>query len=194
MLGDIESGTHKEDCCEVRLLGILQDIIGFIAAAREILYKPKHTLTHATQTPQAAAKQQRGLVRAVFLLLLPHPENDTRLLCPSLACLGCASSGTDWQAGYAGGIASGAAWVGSNAVAAGVISSLRDAVGRRVSIRSHASLETPQVGNSLPECTLCLSPRYAIQGCDATVEGEPHRSTGSGLGRPVKPHLGFSGK
>lgn len=79
---------------------------------------------------------------------------------------------------------------------------------RRVSRPKAGSLETPQVGNSAG-CGVSLSPflpslcQSGLR-CDCGKGGsiwqerwvgglncEPHRSTGRGLGRPVKPKMGF---
>lgn len=62
-----------------------------------------------------------------------------------------------------------------------------------VSIRRQAALRRTRLGTLLSALSSLL-PSLCHSGLRCDCGGEPHRSTGCGLGRPVKPHLGFSGK
>lgn len=157
-------------------------------ATKEILYKPKSTHAHTTYPPQCRPRATASLTRAVFS---PPPSISGKryaLALPSLACLGRASSGTGWpcRGRAASHRRSGAPWCGPRVVGSmrpwqGVISSgarlllVEGALGL-VSVRSPArTLRRPRLGTLLRVvwcvCVVCLfSPRYAIQGCDATVE------------------------
>lgn len=126
----------------------------------EILYKPKHTLTHATKTykpPQSSSVGSKSRFS-------PPPSTLGKRYAtalPSLAGLGRASSGTGWPCrGHriAPNLAHLVPFVGSSMRLGRVSSRVCGvAVGRGGFHPKAGGLETPQVGNSA-ECPFLSSP------------------------------------
>lgn len=160
-------------------------------------------------------QQKHGLARVSFLLLFPDPENDAScgalvgMSWPQHTLLGRRG----WQCRGLPPPHRNRIWRtcwplegGSMLARRGVISKFaRYCWSRRIFFfhPKAGSLETPQVGNSAG-CRVCaypLSPlampfRVAMRLREGWqerwgVNREPHRSTGRGLGRPVKPKMGF---
>lgn len=151
----------KEDCCEASCWD-LTNIVGFIAAASES-YTNSSILTH--MQPRGSTSRRRAtawVARAVFLLLLPHPENEAPAL-PSLAGLGCASSGT--IAAHAGGrshrnLAQLVPLTGGSMRPGRVSSRVCEMLlVEGVSVRRRAALRRHRIGTLL----VGLSPRYAFR-------------------------------
>lgn len=149
-VGGIVSGTRKRRLLPSQLSGS-HEHRRLHRGDQRILYKLKHTLTHATHTPQTPAKQQRGSQEPFFSSSFRIRKTIRDSLLPRWQVLAAHLLG---QAGHAGGrshrnlahLAPLRGW--QQATGGGCHLEFVDCCWSRNNHLKKGSLETPQVGNS----------------------------------------------